>query len=341
MVCPICKVEYRPGFPRCADCDVELVDTPRDVALVQEPPEKYGALLWHGEDPFFYLLLVGWLSNRDLACYGRPRNPPVPGSDSRDYSESQAGEFEVWVSESDLAGAKWILESSSQKHEEDPPEDRDAVKRGTSNKKTGDAAGICPLCFGEFATASTYCPNCGVPLRTSLPEGEDSGARELCNIQHPGFLNELRLALRSARIPFNNSSFTEADFITRLYQLPNNEVLVLDTDFERATRVMSQVLQHWEFEPMAGFGLGRRFRMGYRAPRSPGIDWLPADLNFLLWSGANLGSADSIGMALREHRIPYRADDSEHGTVKIFILPDDEADGREIVVQVVEGVSPE
>jgi len=26
MFCPQCKAEYRPGFVRCRDCDVELVD---------------------------------------------------------------------------------------------------------------------------------------------------------------------------------------------------------------------------------------------------------------------------------------------------------------------------
>jgi hypothetical protein len=26
MFCPQCKAEYRPGFIRCSDCDVELVD---------------------------------------------------------------------------------------------------------------------------------------------------------------------------------------------------------------------------------------------------------------------------------------------------------------------------
>lgn len=341
MFCPVCKAEYRPGFHRCADCDVELVESPGDPAQLQEPPEKYGSLLWQGDDPIFYLSLVGWLSGRDLACYGRPRNPPVDGSHSREYSESHPGEFEVWVSEPDLDRAKWILESVGQGHEEYPPNERDAGKRGVRNKNASDAAGICALCFGEFATASTYCPNCGVPLRTSLPEDEDSGARELCNISHPGFLNELRIALHSAGIPFNNASFAEGDFITRIYQPRSDEVLVLDTDFERATRVMSQVLQHWEFEPMAGFGLGRAFGKVNDALRAGGTDWLPADLNFFLWSGANLASADAIGMALREHQIPYRVDDSELGTVKIFILPEDEADGREIIVQVVEGVSPE
>jgi len=36
MFCPQCKAEYRPGFVRCADCDVELVDyLPQDPASTE------------------------------------------------------------------------------------------------------------------------------------------------------------------------------------------------------------------------------------------------------------------------------------------------------------------
>ena len=34
MFCPMCKAEYRPGFTRCSDCEVDLVDT-----LPPEPSE--------------------------------------------------------------------------------------------------------------------------------------------------------------------------------------------------------------------------------------------------------------------------------------------------------------
>lgn len=37
MFCPQCKTEYRPGFTRCADCRVDLVDQ-----LPEEPREKRG-----------------------------------------------------------------------------------------------------------------------------------------------------------------------------------------------------------------------------------------------------------------------------------------------------------
>src|SRR5207253_9810493 len=53
MFCPQCKAEYRQGFRRCADCDVELVENFAEA--VRHPlakkvavSEKYGARLWGG-----------------------------------------------------------------------------------------------------------------------------------------------------------------------------------------------------------------------------------------------------------------------------------------------------
>ncbi len=47
MFCPKCKVEYRPGFRRCVDCDVDLVyalpvQPPRRVEAGAEPTEPIG-----------------------------------------------------------------------------------------------------------------------------------------------------------------------------------------------------------------------------------------------------------------------------------------------------------
>jgi hypothetical protein len=41
MFCPICKAEYREGFSRCADCDVDLVDE-----LEDEPKESPEYVDW-------------------------------------------------------------------------------------------------------------------------------------------------------------------------------------------------------------------------------------------------------------------------------------------------------
>jgi hypothetical protein len=57
MFCPQCNAEYRPGFTRCADCDVKLVNDPPQYALADQPAAEPGdpnedpfCSFWKGED---------------------------------------------------------------------------------------------------------------------------------------------------------------------------------------------------------------------------------------------------------------------------------------------------
>ena len=47
MICPRCRAEYRPGFTRCNDCDLDLVAVPPGGA------QALAALLSHGESGGF------------------------------------------------------------------------------------------------------------------------------------------------------------------------------------------------------------------------------------------------------------------------------------------------
>ena len=58
MFCPVCKAEYRQGFTRCADCDVELVwelpanaIVPHEPAATGDPEENPFCSFWKGDDP--------------------------------------------------------------------------------------------------------------------------------------------------------------------------------------------------------------------------------------------------------------------------------------------------
>jgi len=62
MYCPLCRSEYRPGFTRCADCDVELVETlPEEPGV--EPPEPDLEVAWCGGDPVAYGRVCDALQN--------------------------------------------------------------------------------------------------------------------------------------------------------------------------------------------------------------------------------------------------------------------------------------
>lgn len=58
MFCPNCKVEYRPGFSHCVDCDVDLVyELPKTAVELRgeaepgDPNEDPFCSFWKGEDP--------------------------------------------------------------------------------------------------------------------------------------------------------------------------------------------------------------------------------------------------------------------------------------------------
>ena len=104
---------------------------------------------------------------------------------------------------------------------------------------------------------------------------------------------------------------------------------------------MSQVLQHWEFEPSAGFRIGRDSFLDYWPERARQNGWLPEDISALVWSGENIGLAGGIGLALQEHEIAYRMETQPLGTAKVFSHPVDEARARELVKEVIEGPRPE
>ncbi|HEY0703765.1 MAG TPA: hypothetical protein VGD60_13445 [Candidatus Acidoferrales bacterium] len=52
MFCPECKAEYRPGFARCSDCHVDLVDQldARPTNAPRPPESNVAELLWTGTD---------------------------------------------------------------------------------------------------------------------------------------------------------------------------------------------------------------------------------------------------------------------------------------------------
>jgi len=342
MICPVCKADYRPGFTRCADCDVDLVNTyeeavRRPVFRESPAPENYPEPLWRGTDPHFYLGLLRYLGSKRVLCLGRPVNPPPYDS----FEEQPAGswmttEFEVLVSRQDVSFARWILHSAEAMYKEEETPGNDAEGEPDEPEASLDVAGVCPLCDGEFASASSLCPNCGVPLRSPrLGSFGENPVKLLCDLPHPSFLADLRKALHIRRIPFNNANFPEGPDSRR------TDVLVLDSDFDRATQVLAQLLQYWEFDQSFKLGLSSDPRDAFWPMRADDNGWYPEDLEFLLWTGSSVDALDSVGMALREHEIAYRVEVEEPDRAKIFIHPDDESRAQEILREVGEGQAPE
>jgi len=71
MFCPQCKAEYRPGFTRCADCDVDLVyeppaSGPGEVGRPDEDPDDPFCSFWRGDDPRIHAELCELLNEEGI-----------------------------------------------------------------------------------------------------------------------------------------------------------------------------------------------------------------------------------------------------------------------------------
>ncbi len=98
MFCPECKVEYRPGFTRCADCDVELVDElPKNALEMRrigqngeyrvagepgDPNEDPFCSFWKGDDPRVHAELCSVLDEAGHSAQHR-----VPSRSSVQFAE--------------------------------------------------------------------------------------------------------------------------------------------------------------------------------------------------------------------------------------------------------------
>lgn len=337
MFCPRCRVEYRPGFTHCTDCDLELVDENLRYPEIcrTELPGKLSRALWRGTDPHLYLALLGDLGSKKVPCFGTPVNPPLYGC----FEEQPEGayppvEFEVLVSDENLSFARWVLSSVEELQGEAGPQASANDLAAEEPDVSPDVVGICPLCSSEFTTMCSICPNCGVALR--LPQRgwlNQNPGKTLSNLPHPQFLADLRMGLQHAAIPFNNANFPQGPDALR------TGVSVLSSDFARATKVLAQVLQYWEFDRTVNFGPARDPREPYWSHRAKKRGWYPEDLEFLLWTGSSLSALEGIGMALREHKIAYKVDSPKPGAAKVFIHREDEQPAREVLRDVVEGAS--
>jgi hypothetical protein len=114
MICPECKAEYRPGFTRCSDCDVELVHSlpQTDEAFSQAIPSGPLVPLWEGEDLALHTTLLKELESAGIHYFDQAMGV-LPGARRWDPSPIQPMTrfgYQVAVLSSDLPSAEKILE---------------------------------------------------------------------------------------------------------------------------------------------------------------------------------------------------------------------------------------
>jgi hypothetical protein len=101
MFCPECKAEYRRGFTRCADCDVDLVDTlPRESERVGQA----NRIIWMGDNQ--ETCVAHCLQLKDAGI----RYQVTQGMKSRSARMNVTWKYELAVPVEDEKKAKQLLE---------------------------------------------------------------------------------------------------------------------------------------------------------------------------------------------------------------------------------------
>ena len=100
MFCPQCRSEYRPGFTRCTDCDVDLVpELPPDEARHDDLDL---VKVYESGDASVIPLIESLLQSAEIEC--------VVTNTRRQYvTSSQLGFAEFWVRADDEAEARAVL----------------------------------------------------------------------------------------------------------------------------------------------------------------------------------------------------------------------------------------
>lgn len=78
MFCPECRAEYRPGFTRCSDCDVELVPAipQQDKRLRTPRPDSATVFLTSGSQKLLAAFIsLGWIPAGLLGLFIAERLP--------------------------------------------------------------------------------------------------------------------------------------------------------------------------------------------------------------------------------------------------------------------------
>lgn len=223
MFCPICKAEYRQGFTRCADCEVDLVYS-LDQATQDAPGAAHeGRLvpLWVGDDLPLHVALLEELKSAGIPFFDRPAGG-YPGT-RKGVPEWMVPRpllgFEVEVLSSDLSRAQQILENLA--------------------TPCRNPTMVCPLCMAEFGEGFTLCSDCHVALLRT--EGEANAARaRLWKGDRQTELDRILAALDAAQIRSYHKEIVNSSPRLHLFTVVpvrpsfEYEVWIFRDDLERA-----------------------------------------------------------------------------------------------------------
>jgi len=206
----------------------------------------------------------------------------------------------------------------------------------------------CPLCDAEYREGFTVCADCGVGLvsaehRRLLRKMEPSEPIDMVwRSGDPVALSQAIAALREAGIQHDIKA-THDHFVFELgMPRPKYEIRVFRSDAERARELLEPIYQSPPFtlEKPAEEEEAPETEEAEKLEERRAAAWNPEQATAEIWSGEDAALARNLIDCLRENRIGVRREGAEPGTLRLFVMPADEAAAREILREVREGTPP-
>jgi hypothetical protein len=218
---------------------------------------------------------------------------------------------------------------------------------------------FCPNCKAEYRPGFTRCADCDVELVYELAKEAAPGGSEAGDLQSVWHGNDqaecvsLCLALKKAAIPYEVSQSVASRSI-RMRVDWKYEIAVSSSDHERARKILRLEDEPDEGEPEelhsedkgededeggGSWEFPAVDDAGVEAPKSDAYlrEWYPEDATVEVWSESAADESSGVELCLKENYIHFRSDKQEDGSLKVFVMPADEARARQIVREILEG----
>jgi hypothetical protein len=218
---------------------------------------------------------------------------------------------------------------------------------------------FCPNCKAEYRSGFTSCADCEVQLVYELGKEAATDGGEAGDLQPVWHGNDqdgcvcLCLALKKAGVPYEVSQSAESRS-ARMQVDWKYEIAVSSSELERARKILGLEAypEEDEREELDGEDKGEDEYQGGGAWEFPAVDdtgvegprsdsylrmWYPEDATVEIWSESTADESSTVELCLKENYIHFRSDRQDDGSVRVFVMPEDEGRARQVVREILEG----
>jgi hypothetical protein len=336
MFCPQCQAEYRPGFTRCADCDVKLVsELPKEALLCNQPPpadraegsdEDPFVSFWRGDDPRIHAELCELLAENRIPYRSLRRQ-------ERLFAFSSRIAFAIGIPFSKFDQAEALIQEAYAAPGPGEPQPALLLAQRPS-APVRESALLRYTESGSAAASNTWEDAMATPSEmqgsfVTLWAGEDP-------VLHTSLLEELR----HAEIPFIDKPIGRDSVAPTSDPLPIDwkarfgfEVAVSSAYIAAAEKILDKLLDE---EPV---DVALAAEDDVPPPAEPPHPSHLSKTTAVVWSGDDSERADFLSEALKENEIPVRLE-AQGNQSTLYVPPEEETLAREIIREILEGQPP-